>query len=109
MIKLTSTGVRYVYLSTRAVDPPTGADVDLTGASFKAALVRSNDRPDAADWKAATSAGTGLVAGQVHYFARVLVGAGQTIAPGPGRYTIWLQVTLGSEVAEDPCGEVIVS
>lgn len=107
-LQITSTGARYLYLAIRAVNPVTGEDVDLDAAVFKMALVRPNDRPDSADWVAADNAGVGLVAGQTHTWARVLVGTAGALSPAPGEYAAWVQTSLGSEVVEEACGRVKV-
>jgi hypothetical protein len=97
-----------VYCPIRAVDPVTGDDVDLSSATLKMALMPRNDRPDAADWVAATNAGVGLVANLGYTFARVLVGTGGTIVPKPGDYDAWVQVGLGSEIVEENSGRIRV-
>lgn len=108
-LQLTSTGARYIYLPVRAVDPVTGGDVDLSAATTKMTLVRPNDRPDAADWVAANNVGTRLVVGKTYNIIRALVGVGGAIAPDPGEYAAWVQVTLGVEIVEERCGSVLVS
>lgn len=108
MITLTSTGTRYVYVNVRAVDPVTNEEVDTSGATWKMAFMRPNDRPDTADWVAATYVGESLVAGKAYGLARVLVGVGQALEPKPGQYTAWVQVSHGVEVVEEACGGVKV-
>lgn len=108
MIEITSTGTRYLYCSVRAINPATQETVDLTGATFKMALVPPNDRPDVADWKDASHAGEGLVAGQTYTHVRSLVGSAGNIVPLPGQYEAWVQISLGQEVVEEACGRVRV-
>lgn len=105
---LTATGARYVYLPVRAVNPVTGADVDLSAATVKMTLMPPNDRPEVTDWVAATNAGTRVIAGKTYNMIRALVGVGGVLTPNPGKYTAWVRVALGSEIVEEACGGVQV-
>ena len=106
---MTRTSTRYVWLPFRGVEPSTGLVVDITGAALKAALVRGADLPGAADWVAADHDGERTINGRAFQLARVLVGTGGTIEPGPGDWAAWVQVALGDETVEEPCGTIRVT
>lgn len=105
---MTRTSKRYVWLPFRGVDMD-GQVVDVTGAVLKAALLRGADRPNAADWVLADADGTRTINGRTFNLARILVGSGGAIEPGPGDWAAWVQVALGDELLEEQCGTIRVT
>ncbi|MFF3671678.1 hypothetical protein [Microtetraspora malaysiensis] len=98
-VALQRESTEYLYLGITGGPPSVGAEF---------ALLAAGQRPDSGDWKTAV-----VVSGQAHalwadakgsgvkgdYYIGCLVGAfgGNTVAPPPGDYQVWLRLTDTTE------------
>ena len=88
-----------VWLPARSVHPVSGEE-DLSALTGAGAFIKDGSTPTGPDYISGTYAGTATIKGLSYHLWEVIHPA----FTDDGRYVIWLKLTGGTDVPEEPVG-----